>query len=450
MKILGRAVLALAGALVVASCSSQAGNNSVLPNGLQPGSPTQRTAGHQATVRPLCGPVGPGFARCFALVRTDVRYEHPPTYHADKSVAPAMMAQKAATAYYGPLGPAQLQQAYKLPSMTAGTGQTVGIVDAYSDPTAAKDLAQYRKQLGLPPCTIASGCLQILNQKGQTSPLPPANAGWAGEISLDLDMVSAICPNCHIVLVEATNNGFLSLGRSVATAKAAGADQISNSYGGPECFINKKGKIQCSSPLAYAKFYNIPGAIVTASSGDSDWFAGPQSPADYQTVVAVGGTSIYPYNNKRGWLETGWTGAGSSCSVYVKRPSWIPSGTYNCPGGMRAIADVSAVADPYTGVLVYETYPAKKGGFYVYGGTSVASPIIASVYALAGNSSSANYGALLYTKKGALTDVIIGKNGIPGLSNNAGQQCNPVAICAAGVGWDGPTGNGTPLGIRAF
>jgi subtilase family serine protease len=213
----------------------------------------------------------------------------------------------------------------------------------------------------------------------------------------------------------------------------------------------------CQSPLPWAKYYNVPGAIVTASSGDSDWFAGPQSPADYQTVVAVGGTSIYPYAGKRGWLETAWSGAGSSCSVYVALPSWIPKST-GCPnqqgknpGTMRPIADVSAVADPFTGVLVYQTYPYSKGGFGVYGGTSVASPIIASVYALAGNASTQNFGAALYTAGSrALSDVVLGKNGIIGYFNNAGQQCAPASVCSAMPGWDGPTGNGTPWGVSAF
>lgn len=456
MKNAQRAWLAFAGILALASCSGHNGTPSVVPNGPQPSSVMRQASAHKAGVRPLCAAVQIGYARCFALIRTDVRYDRPPAYHALTGVAPAGMTAAASSGYYGPLAPAQLQQAYKLPSKRAGRGQTVGIVDAYDDPTAESDLAAYRSQFKLPACTTANGCFQKLNQRGKASPLPKPDGGWAGEISLDLDMVSAICPNCHIVLVEASTNSFKNLGASVMAAHNAGAEQISNSYGGPECIINAKGKMICASPLPDTN-YNIPHTIITASSGDSNWFAGPQSPADYGTVVAVGGTSIYPYNNARGWLETAWTGAGSSCSVYVKRPNWIPKST-GCPnqkgkqpGSMRPIADVSAVADPFTGVLVYETYPATTGGFYVYGGTSVASPIIASVYALAGNATTQNHGATLYSAPSrSLTDVILGKNGIPGLTNNAGQSCSPTAVCAAMPGWDGPTGNGTPLGVRAF
>lgn len=412
-------------------------------------------------VRPACAKPKVGFPQCFAMIRTDVVYQTPPRYHAN--VAASGLGAAASNSWYYPLEPAQLQQAYNLPSTTAGNGQTVGIVDAFGDPNAEADLAKYRKAFRLPACTTANGCLQILNQQGQSSPLPNpptgSNAGWAVETALDLDMVSAICPNCHIVLIEANSNSSKNLGISATAAATAGAGQISNSYGGPECAVNKKGKIVCfASQIAkFAKYYNIPNVIVTASTGDFAWYFGPQSPADYQTVVSVGGTSLYPYNNSRGWIETAWSGAGSSCSTFVKRPSWEKlSKALKCPGDTKPEADVSAVADPNTGVLVYLSYPY-AGGFYVVGGTSASSPIVASVYALAGNASTQNYGASLYGAGSSLTDVIIGKNASPDLENNAGQICgsnvkggDPTAICTSMPGWDGPTGNGTPWGLGAF
>jgi subtilase family serine protease len=439
-----RAFLACLGAIAVVSCSAQNPGGTLLPSGA---APSARTAG-AAAVRPVCGPVGPGFARCFALVRTDVRYENPPDYHAVLGIAQDRLATAAASEFYGPLGPAQLQQAYHLPSATAGKGQTVGIVDAYSYPTAESDLGTYRKQFKLRPCTIKNGCLQILNQEGKAAPLPPPDPDWAGETSLDLDMVSAICPNCHIVLVEANSSRTSDLGASVKTAAAAGARQISNSYGSAEC-VEQVSSDRCVAP-ANASDYDIPNTIITASSGDYSWFDGPQSPADFGTVVAVGGTSLYPYSNNRGWLEAAWSGAGSSCSHYIANPSWIPA-SIGCAKKKRAIADVSAVADPYTPVLTYETYPNVKGLYYVTGGTSVSSPIIASVYALAGNAASQNFGSLLYkAPKGALTDVLIGKNGTIGILNAAKQTCTPISICNSMPGWDGPTGNGTPWGLGAF
>lgn len=447
-----RAFLACLGAVAVVSCSAQNSGGALPPSGTTPAtratvasvaSTAASTAERARNVRPLCGPAKPGFARCFALLRTDVRYETPPEYRAVRGVAQRDLATAALAGRYGPLGPAQLQQAYNLPSATAGKGQTVGIIDANSDPTAESDLAMYRKYFKLPPCTTTNGCLQILNQEGKTAPLPPPDGGWAGEISLDLDMVSAICPNCHIVLVEANSARGHDLTSSVRIAAAAGAAQISNSYGLAEC------NVRCQRP-EYASDYNIPNTIITASSGDSTWFAGPQSPADFGTVVAVGGTSLYPFDSSRGWLEAAWTGAESSCSKYIAKPSWTRA-SVRCPGNKRAIADVSAVADPFTGVLVLETYPSKKTYFYIFGGTSASSPIIASVYALAGNAASQTFGSLLYAApKGALTDVTIGRSGWTGLRNAAGQLCKPVAICTAMPGYDGPTGMGTPWGLGAF
>jgi subtilase family serine protease len=414
-------------------------------------------------VRPACAKATVGFFQCYALVRTDVVYSKPPQYRAVTGVADADLGAAAANSWYYPLEPAQLQQAYNLPSSSAGKGQTVGIVDAFGDPNAEADLQKYRKAFKLPKCNASNGCLQILNQNGQSSPLPSpptgSNLGWAVETALDLDMVSAICPNCKIVLIQANTNSSKNLGIAVGAAKNAGAGQISNSYGGPECVINKKGKIVCFAKQIqkYAKYYNLPGTILTASSGDFTWYAGPQSPADLGTVVSVGGTSLYPFNNSRGWIETAWSGAGSSCSTFSKRPSWVKlSKSLKCPGDTRAISDVSAVSDPNTGVLVYMSYPY-SAGFYVVGGTSVASPIIASVYALAGNASTQNFGAALYNAGKNLTDVTIGKNASPDLENNAGQVCgsnvkggDPTAICASMPGWDGPTGNGTPWGVGAF
>lgn len=317
--------------------------------------------------------------------------------------------------------PADLQSAYKLPSASAGSGQTVAIVDAYNDPNAESDLAVYRSKFGLPACTTANGCFKKVNQTGGTK-YPSANSGWAEEISLDLDMVSAICPKCHILLVEANSPTFTNLGTAVNTAVRLGANTVSNSYGGSES----------SGESSYASYYNHPGHIITASSGDSGY--GAQVPAAYNTVVAVGGTSLSKSSNSRGWSETAWNGAGSGCSAYISKPSWQKD--TGC--SRRTVADVSAVADPNTGVSVYDSY--QVGGWLVFGGTSVSSPIIASVYALAGNASSVNAASSLYSHTGSLFDVTSGSNG----------SCGGSYLCTAGTGYDGPTGLGTPNGTGAF
>jgi subtilase family serine protease len=306
----------------------------------------------------------------------------------------------------------------------------VAIVDAYHDPTAASDLATYRQQYGLPTC--GTGCFTQLNQNGLAGPYPSVDAGWAEEISLDLDMVSAACPDCKILLVEANSSYLTDLGAAVNTAaKQPGVIAISNSYGG--------GDLPDSS---YGSYYNHPGIAVTASSGDTGY--GASFPADSSYVTAVGGTSLRSATNGRGWTETAWSGAGSGCSRYNTALA-VASG-FNTGCGRRAEADVSAVADPATGVAVYDTTvpSGDTPGWLVFGGTSASSPIIASVYALSGNTGSAatkTYAnSIPYSHASALNDVTSGNNG----------HCRTRQLCTARVGWDGPTGLGTPNGVGAF
>jgi len=322
-------------------------------------------------------------------------------------------------------GPADLQSAYNLPSSTAGAGQTVAIVDAYDDPNAAADLSVYRSTYGLPPCTTASGCFRKVNQSGGTR-APKANGGWAQEISLDLDMVSAVCPNCKILLVEASTSSLTNLGTAVNTAVRLGANVVSNSYGGGES----------SSDTSYdASYFNHPGVAITVSSGDSGY--GVQYPAASQFVTAVGGTSLSRASNARGWSETVWSGAGSGCSAYDSKPAWqTDAGCLK-----RTVADVAAVADPNTGVAVYDSYAAQgASGWLVFGGTSVAAPVIGSVYALAGNANAVTYASYPYAHSSSLYDVTSGSNG----------SCGGSYLCTGGPGYDGPTGLGTPNGVTGF
>jgi subtilase family serine protease len=320
-------------------------------------------------------------------------------------------------------GPADLRSAYNLTSqsLSAGGGQTIAIVDAYDDPNAASDLATYRSYFGLPPCTTANGCFRKVNQTGGTS-LPRANSSWAQEISLDLDMASAICPNCKILLVEASSNSFANLGVAEDYA-AAHANVVSNSFGG--------GEFSSETTSAYDGHFNHPGVAITVSSGDSGY--GVEFPAASQHVTAVGGTRLVRDSSARGWQEAAWSGAGSGCSTYVPKPSWQTDS--GC--ARRTVADVSAVADPNTGVAVYDTYRTR--GWLVFGGTSVAAPIVAGVYALAGNASSVLYGSYPYSHAGSLNDVLTGSNG----------SCGSY-LCTAASGFDGPTGLGTPNAAAAF
>jgi subtilase family serine protease len=321
--------------------------------------------------------------------------------------------------------PCDLQSAYVLPSSAAGSGQTVAIVDAYDDPNAESDLAVYRSQFNLASCTTSNGCFRKVNQSGQPGPYPAANGSWAQEISLDIDMVSAVCPNCHILLVEANSNSFSDLATAVDRAASLGATEISNSYGGNEF----------STEALYESHFNHPGVAITVSSGDNGY--GVSFPAASRYVTAVGGTSLSRSATSRGWSETAWSGAGSGCSGFIAKPTWQTDPS--CAN--RTVADVSAVADPNTGVAVYDSFAyLGSSGWLVFGGTSVSSPIVASVYALAGNAATVTYGSYPYSHASSLFDITSGSNG----------SCGGTYLCTAVPGYDGPTGNGTPNSTGGF
>jgi subtilase family serine protease len=325
-----------------------------------------------------------------------------------------------------PLGlvPADLRSAYALPQMT--TDATVAIVDAYDDPTAEADLAVYRSQFGEPACTTANGCFRKVGQDGGRA-LPDPDGGWSQEISLDLDMASAVCPSCHLLLVEATSASQANLGAAVNTAARLGAAAVSNSYGGPD-----------ASDRSYGRYYHHDGVAIVASSGDSGY--GVSYPASSKWVTAVGGTTLRRSSRgRRGWEEAAWSGSGSGCSN-LNSTSWQSTSTTACPG--RAVADIAAVADPATGVAVYDSYTFEgTSGWLTFGGTSAAAPIIAGIFALAGNTASVEDGSYVWAHhRGGVNDVVSGSTG----------PCDTPRWCEAHRGWDGPTGWGTPKGVSAF
>ena len=417
MQFAPRGLIVLAGSavLIAAGLSAVATTASATP------ARATTTASHPKTER-LCSTPTKNKLACYAI--RQVTPSEPNALSADTA---GKVKPNATPSGYGP---ADLRSAYALTGSGSAT-ETVAIVDAYNDPNAASDLATYRSEYGLPACTVASGCFKQVSQTG-TSTLPKNDTGWAGEESLDVDMVSAICPNCHILLVEAKSATTANLGTAVNEAVTLGAKFVSNSYGGAE---------DSTVASASTKYYNHPGVAITASAGDSDYDGG-SFPATSQYVTAVGGTSLVRASNARGWSETVWNttsyteGTGSGCSAYIAKPSFQTNVTTGCT--KRAEADVSSDADPATGVAVYQTYGAS--GWEVYGGTSVAAPTIAGVYALAGVPSSGSYpNAFPYAHTTSLNDVTSGKNGTCG-----------APICTAGVGWDGPTGFGTPIGTAAF
>ncbi|MEA2482716.1 MAG: hypothetical protein QOC55_663 [Thermoleophilaceae bacterium] len=365
--------------------------------------------------RNACGVPAAGSAHCDAKVVTTASGD---TFNA---------APDATTGTPAGWGPADLQSAYNVPA--ASGAPTVAIVDAYDDPNADANLATYRAQYGLSECSTANGCFKKVNQSGSTSSYPAADSGWAEEISLDLDMVSSACPSCHILLVEANTNSFANLMTAVTTAAATpGVVAVSNSYGGNEF----------STETSYDSNFSKAGVAFTVSSGDSGY--GPEYPAASRNVVATGGTSLSRATTARGWSETAWSGAGSGCSSYESKPSWQTD--RGC--ARRTIADVSSVSDPNTGVAVYDNYGGDPG-WMVFGGTSAAAPFIAGVYAVGGVPSTPA-AQKPYLATSGLNDVTSGSNGRCANKRNSSQ----AYLCTAGVGYDGPTGLGTPNGVTAF
>jgi hypothetical protein len=419
------------------------------------------------------------------------------------------------------LRPEDLHSAYQLP--TNAPAQTIALVDAFNDPNAERDLEAYDREFSLPECTTADGCFKQVNQNGESGslPFPKSEAeleafakgsgtqrkqareaeGWSVEISLDIETARATCQNCDITLAEASSSAYESLQTAEESAVRLHADEVSNSWGGPEC---EEG-VGC---LEDGSAFNHPGVVITASAGDDgylNWLEAPQIPyANYPAssphVVAVGGTRLRLGENGEWAGESVWNDGGENkgardghgaggggCSIQFAAPPWQRSvsdwSSVGC-SEKRAVADVSADADPYTGLAVYDTSREceeeveeedAEGNIVnatvhwcTIGGTSLASPLIASVFALAGGAHGVEYPAETLYQNAAgspssLHDVTEGSNGrcstpfdgstaSPSCTQaeEAQTSCSSKLICLAGSGYDGPTGVGTPDGIAGF
>lgn len=359
--------------------------------------------------REVCPPQPPGYARCLSIIRTDV---HTPRGPLPSGVTPPGLI------------PADLRSAYNLPSMSAGEGVTIAIVVAYHAPKAEQDLAVYREQFGLPPCTTANGCFRQVDEIGGTTyPLP--DTGWALEAALDLDMASAVCPRCDLVLIETDTNFNTDLMNGVYHADEVGADVVSMSWGSLETAAHTD-----LEPV----FTEQPQLPFVAAAGDTGYEI--VWPGSSRNTIAAGGTLLVPdAGDPRGWAESAWSNSGGGCSLYHAKQPWQTDPW--CPN--RTVADVSAVGDPASGVAVYDS--DVLGGWGTVGGTSASAPIIAGVYALAGGSSSGPLpGSFPYENPSDLFDIVSGST----------ASCLPTYMCNGEPGHDGPTGHGTPNGFWAF
>jgi Subtilase family len=495
-----RARLALAHCvlLALAGLVAQSSAAEVTPRALAP------LPERDYSTRSICPHRTPGRANCLALelvpeTPAAKARGHPlgitlRTRAATGRGAEACKPPTAAEGCYG-LRPQDLHSAYELPA-SSPVEQTIALVDAYNDPTAESDLENYDEVFGLPQCTTANGCFKKINQKGESenAPFPKTLAeltaarkgttaekkkareaeGWAQEISLDIQIAHAICENCQIVLAEANSSSTENLEAAEEQAVSAGATEVSNSW-----WTEKE-------PAVDSLAFDHPGIAITAAAGDGGYLnwdaptAGEKGAVDYPAssphVIAVGGTRLELNALSNTWkAEPVWNGKGATgggCSIRFSAPPWQQElADWTAVGcvSKRAVADVSADADPYTGVAVYDTTPDEGGvvQFWVtMGGTSLSSPLIASVFALAGGAGGVEYPArTLYEHEvrapASLHDVASGSNGecsqpfnSEGLSGCTALEealsCGERAICLAGSGYSGPPGVGTPSGIAAF
>lgn len=398
---------ALAFSLGMIGCSGGAGTSSVPSIAVHPSSARAMPIGQSSALCPAAAKGGPkapaGVASCHALRRTDI------TANASLLVPASILPG---------LQPTDLQTAYGLTgNIGAGTGQTVAVVVAYDNPALASDLAVYRNEFRLPSCTVANGCLSFVFEKKVK---PSKDPSWAAESDLDVDMVSAICPQCKIVVAEAASNQIADLAAATGSAVAAGATEVSNSYSVPED----------PAFAQYASVYNVPGVPMTAGAGDSG-YGTVAFPASLASVTAVGGTSLVEIAGSAP-SETVWGSTGSGCSALEAKPSWQTDS--GC--AMRTNNDVAVVGDPATGVA---TYMSALGGWNVFGGTSVGAPIVAAMYALAGNGRSLVGASNLYANPSAFR-AVLGSSG----------TCSPSYLCNGGSGFNGPAGLGAPTGLAAF
>ena len=505
---MGRRSVAVSSILILASafallCASAAQASTVSP-----------LPASDYSTQPACAVPAAGHVACLAEIlvpRTAAARAH--THPLGITTIHAIVHGDAAEGADG-LRPQDLRDAYfpgEEPDAPTSEPQTLAIVDAYNDPEAEADLRIYDEEFHLPECTTNNGCFEQVNQNGETgSPPFPSNTtakgekealcesttaepsvtqaacrtieevdGWSLEVSLDIETAHAICQNCHIVLVEAEGED-TALETAEDTAVRLGAGEVSNSWAGSEL-------------LSDSDAFNHPGVVITFAAGDRGYLnwerdkleeelfgetAGVNYPASSPHVIAVGGTTLKLNGVTGAWSEESvWDGTGGGCSLNFEAQPWQDEvsgwSSVGCED-RRAVNDVSADANPYTGVAIYDSVPyiplgggLKSANVFDWtpvGGTSASTPMIAAMFALAGGSHGVAYPAqTLYSHLGsaALHDIAEGSSGkcFGKYSSGCSGSMSPLSltdcgqgalICNSATGYDGPTGVGTPNGLSAL
>lgn len=435
MVSIARAFL-LAAAVLAVGCS---GGRSLGTTSLTPQSPSQGRSAQSLEAFPISASAFPISASAFPICAQQPDIESVQCHVEQRSDLVANPDPNAPLAAIDGYFPNDLQQIYKIDdqSETKGAAQTIAIVTAWDNDDLESDLNVYRNRFGLGPCTVSGGCLTI---SAGHNVKPPKDHNWSIEADLDVEMASAICPNCNLLVVEAKSSKIQDLADAVDTAAASGATVISNSWSLPE------------SPGAfkYESHFNHPGIPVTTGAGDGGFGVGFPAASTY--VTAVGGTTVkiyehtkqgdvvvphYPMKNDKPAAATVdvsvWSNTGSGCSAYASKPKWQKD--KGC--AMRTSNDLGIVGDPATGVAAFST---GAGGWVVLGGTSIGAPVTAALYILGGHTSEVNDASRLYNHPGSFTDVLTGSNG----------TCSPAYLCNGSKDYDAPAGLGSPKDLAAF
>jgi subtilase family serine protease len=412
-------------AIAISACS--AGGSSSVPAGTTP-----MTGAAQRAVRPLTGQA-PEWA-----VKNQARPECPQVTGKPTCLSLRVNAVPAGCSPSSGCGftPQQIEQAYGLTkSLNKGAGTKVALVEVGDYATATADLAAYRKQFNL-----GTAKLTRYNELGQKKNYPTSceEASWCAETALDMDMVSASCPKCTIYIMEANDGSSISdMEAAEQEAVKLGAKVISNSW---LCY----GDSECGDPN-FANFFDSPGVAYLASSGDES-YNNIGGPAALGSVIAAGGTQLE--TSGKTFTETVWNGAGAGCASAsvvgeaIAKPSW--QSDPSCSN--RTVSDISAEAGCSPGVAEYSGY---YGGWIGECGTSVASPLLAGIVALAGNGAKLNGGEYVWSLSTAKKSKLLHN-----ITSGSDGSCGGSYLCTAGTKqfgtYSGPTGWGTPTGIKAL